>query len=634
MTVATATTNRVSEVGNGVKVAFDFSFRIFAASELQVFKVVTATGAQTLQTITTDYSVAINGVDNALTTPGGTVTYVSAPLATETSLIISSYTLDQQSRFPTAGNFPEIVVEDAVDKLTLIAIQLNEEIGRSAKLPEATTLTDLSLPLPTANKALLWNASANALINSTDDFNDIVTNATTQANNAASSASSASSSASAAATSESNAASSASAAATSASEAQAAVGGVRISADDTTADNLEAKLLVGTGLDLTTQNPGGNETRTISLDVNELTDTVITASDEIMFADVSDSNNIKKDTVQGILDLTPGGSRRNLLIGGDFTINPFQRGTSFTSATTPANNDDTYLADRWILLSDGNDTVDVSQDTDGSLLLDVETSNRKFGILQVLDNNHSRQAVDAGTVSLRFDIKGAGINNIRAAVLAWDSTADTVTSDVVSAWNAVGVDPTFATNWTAENTPSNITPGGSFSEHVIENISLDTSGTNNIAVFMWVDDTNASAGFDTLNIRRIQLNIGSTAAPFEFRDFTTELLMARRYYQEFDFSATSTGVASGFANTTSQATIPMMFNQMRAAPTVSTSSDTHFDIFHSNTNNAITSFAFNNVTNNSMRVVGTVAGTPLTVGHGIGLMSNNVLAKLIFDAEL
>lgn len=36
---------------------------------------------------------------------------------------------------------------------------------------------------------------------------------------------------------------------------------------------------------------------------NGYTDTVITASDEIIFGDVSDSNKIKKDTVQGILDL-------------------------------------------------------------------------------------------------------------------------------------------------------------------------------------------------------------------------------------------------------------------------------------------------------------------------------------------
>lgn len=221
MTVTAGTTNRASEVGNGVKVAFDFSFRIFAASELEVFKVVTATGAQTLQTITTDYSVAINGIDNSLSVPGGTVTYVVAPLSTETSLIISDYTFDQQTDIPTASNIPEEALEDGFDKLTLIAIQINEILGRAATLPEASTLTALTLPLPTANKALLWNGSANALINSTDDFNDIVTNATTQANNASASASAASSSASAAATSESNAATSASNAATSETNAAA-----------------------------------------------------------------------------------------------------------------------------------------------------------------------------------------------------------------------------------------------------------------------------------------------------------------------------------------------------------------------------------------------------------------------------
>lgn len=200
MTVTAGTTNRVSEVGNGSKTAFDFSFRIFDPAELQVFKVVTATSVQTLQTITTDYTVAINGIDNALTTPGGTVTYSVAPAATETSLILSNYTLDQQTDIPTASNIPEEAIEDALDKLTLISIQQQEEIDRSAKLPEAVS-NDLSLPVPTANKALLWNGTADAVINSTDDFNDIVTDATTQATNAANSASSASASAAAAAAS-------------------------------------------------------------------------------------------------------------------------------------------------------------------------------------------------------------------------------------------------------------------------------------------------------------------------------------------------------------------------------------------------------------------------------------------------
>ena len=46
--------------------------------------------------------------------------------------------------------------------------------------------------------------------------------------------------------------------------------------------------------------------------INDKTDTVITAADEIIFGDVTDSNNLKKDTVQGILDLVPSGADTSL----------------------------------------------------------------------------------------------------------------------------------------------------------------------------------------------------------------------------------------------------------------------------------------------------------------------------------
>lgn len=42
--------------------------------------------------------------------------------------------------------------------------------------------------------------------------------------------------------------------------------------------------------------------------ITNKTDTVITASDRIIFADASDTDNLKSDTVQGILDLVTGGS--------------------------------------------------------------------------------------------------------------------------------------------------------------------------------------------------------------------------------------------------------------------------------------------------------------------------------------
>ena len=84
----------------------------------------------------------------------------------------------------------------------------------------------------------------------------------------------------------------------------------------------------------------------------------------------------------------------NFIINGDFSV--AQRGTSFTAATTPANDDDEYLLDRWLVLSDGDDIVDVTQGTDGSvgngtyLQADVETAQKKFGFFTVLENKDTQ----------------------------------------------------------------------------------------------------------------------------------------------------------------------------------------------------------------------------------------------------
>ena len=79
-------------------------------------------------------------------------------------------------------------------------------------------------------------------------------------------------------------------------------------------------------------------------------------------------------------------SERNKVINGDFQV--AQRGTSLTS-TDSANDDAKYTLDRWQLFSDGNDVVDVSQETTTvptnqlyAIALDVETANKKFGIAQ------------------------------------------------------------------------------------------------------------------------------------------------------------------------------------------------------------------------------------------------------------
>ena len=94
-------------------------------------------------------------------------------------------------------------------------------------------------------------------------------------------------------------------------------------------------------------------------------------------------------TITGDLIPSTPLSNRNHLINGDFQV--AQRGTSFVAG---ANNDDVYTLDRWNLLSDTNDVVDVTQSSTAptnqlySIGLDVETVNKKFGIAQIIENKN------------------------------------------------------------------------------------------------------------------------------------------------------------------------------------------------------------------------------------------------------
>jgi len=259
-------------------------------------------------------------------------------------------------------------------------------------------------------------------------------------------------------------------------------------------------------------------------------------------------------------------TRKNFILNGDGRI--AQRTTTFTAASTPANNDDTPLLDRWFLLSDGNDVVDMSQDTsvrpDGaysSIKLLVATANKKFGIFQPLEARDAA-SLRGKNVTLSFQARtttGAVIENIRAAVVSWNGTADSITSDIISAWAAEGTNPTLATNWTVENTATNIAvTADAFATHSITNISVDTSGMTNLGVFIWVDDTDAAVN-DVLNIARVKLEIGSNATEYNPDLYQEELEKCQRFCYVLSGSSAPDQVGVGQQKTTTTAETHVRF---------------------------------------------------------------------------
>ena len=59
-------------IGNSTTTVFGFTFKVFSTDQLEVVKLNTSTGVQTTLTLTTDYTVTLNGNQNS--NPGGSVT--------------------------------------------------------------------------------------------------------------------------------------------------------------------------------------------------------------------------------------------------------------------------------------------------------------------------------------------------------------------------------------------------------------------------------------------------------------------------------------------------------------------------------------------------------------------------------
>jgi hypothetical protein len=251
----------------------------------------------------------------------------------------------------------------------------------------------------------------------------------------------------------------------------------------------------------------------------------------IVNADISSTAGITLNKISG------NPSFRNALINGDFSV--AQRGTSFTS-TSSANNDDTYTLDRWYILSDGNDAIDVTQETSvvptnelTAIALDVETINKKFGIAQIIEQKNCVGLI-GNTVTLSFKAKVSSVtklDNVKCAIVAWSGTADTVTSDIISAWGAEGTNPTLIANATYENTPANLSVTTSYATYSVS-AAVDTASTKNIIVFIWSDVTDTTLG-DFLYITDVQLEKGSAASDFEFLPIDVDLQRCQRYFEKF-----------------------------------------------------------------------------------------------------
>ncbi len=161
MAISSSTRKAGPFLGNDATTVFPFAFKVFTAADLRVVRT-NALGIESDLVLDTDYTVALNSNQN--NDPGGTVTRTTALPTGERLTITSDVEALQPLVLTNNGGFYPSVINDAFDKITIIAQQLIEQVGRSLKLPISSSASP-TLPDPVANQLIAWNSGATGFTN-------------------------------------------------------------------------------------------------------------------------------------------------------------------------------------------------------------------------------------------------------------------------------------------------------------------------------------------------------------------------------------------------------------------------------------------------------------------------------------
>ena len=168
MSVTDQTSSVPGTAGNGSSFTYSFSpMVIFSSADLEVVTTVVATGVETARTEGTGSTNWSLGITTFPAT--GSITYPAdedTALTSATTLTIRrKLTLEQQTVLGNQGGYLPKVQERAFDKLTMMAIQQQNELDRSLKFPVSYTgSVSATVPAPlTGSRYLRINAAITAM---------------------------------------------------------------------------------------------------------------------------------------------------------------------------------------------------------------------------------------------------------------------------------------------------------------------------------------------------------------------------------------------------------------------------------------------------------------------------------------
>jgi hypothetical protein len=344
---------------------------------------------------------------------------------------------------------------------------------------------------------------------------------------------------------------------------------------------------------------------------------------------------------------------KNRIINGAMVIS--QR--NGTSSVTIANATGTYTLDRWRFYEDTDGVITAEQSTvapsgfTNSLLVTVTTADTSLGASQFA----------------LFEQKVEGFN---VADLAWGTaSAKPIT---ISFWVRSSLTGTFggaiANNAFNRSYPFTYTINAANTfEYKTITIAGDTTGTwltNNGTGMLVQFGLGVGSSFSgtagawsasglisatgatsvvgtsgaTFYITGVQLEVGTQATSFEYRQYGTELALCQRYYEKLGSDTTNAQMGIGFnQSTTVQYSVYFFKQTKRAAVTLQTTGTaSNYQILHGATATNLSAVSTLNVSNSSLNnaFIESSVASGLTAGQGSFLRVNTSTAFLAFSAEL
>lgn len=345
-------------------------------------------------------------------------------------------------------------------------------------------------------------------------------------------------------------------------------------------------------------------------------------------------------------------NNKNLLINGGQNI--WQRSTSTASITTSAY----HTADRWEISMSGLGTWTQSRSTDVpsaqgfgySLKMDCTTADASpaagdYLIFNQKIEGQNLQHLLKGTSSakaltLSFWVKSNKTGTYIARLSDDDNTRNiskAYTIDTANTWEKKTITFEGDTTGTLDNDNAS-------SLRIQWWLGAGSTYSSGTLATSWESITNANIAVGQVNladstsnewyITGIQLEVGSTASGFEFEPYEKTLLRCQRYYQQLGGERTFETIAVGnTSNTTIGYCVIFYFVRLRANPSFSLSSTSHFVLNEGGSNKSITSVVddMSSTLTASIRVNLTGANN----ASGCRLVANNTLsARFKIDAEL